>query len=259
LADDQGRRGRSAAAERYGYISPHEGYVPPGTHRARPQGVTREWTEDDDRHHPLHKVYRKRIRGVRMRWFGSGVLLGVLAGVLLTLLVSALVVTTMPTVLQTFTGEPDVAVVIGETYLNREAARRVQGPNPMTFANLTLTGATLDLQPDNRMDLQTTFSADLLITSLNVRAGVKNQLSVQNGELVINMVGDPQIGSLNVPLELLPFNLDAELRTAIDKINNDLIIAEINQSLESGFGGSAFTIEGVTTNDSGMTVRLQHP
>jgi hypothetical protein len=214
---------------------------------------------DDHRNHPLHHVYRKRIRGIRMRWFGSGLVLGMIAGILLTLIVSAVVVTQIPEVVQTFSGEPDVAVVIGEGYLNREAAARLATTEQQASSNLALTAVTIDIQPGNRMDLKPTFKIDLFLTTVDISPAVRNQLSVENGELVLNMVGDPQLGDLNLPLGALPFDLDSEIRSAVNRINNDLLMAQINTSLHSGFGSEDFIVEGVTTNASGMTVRLQHP
>jgi hypothetical protein len=198
------------------------------------------------------------MRGVRVRWFGGGFTMGVLVGVALTLLVSAIVVTTVPSVLQSFTGEPDVAVVIGESYLNREAGNRINGGYPTGVQALTLTALNIDLAPSNRMDLQSTFKVSAGFFNFDVNANVKNQLNVRDGRLALNMVGDPQLGNLNVPLELLPFNLKDKIAAAIDKVNNDLIISEINNSLVAGFGGADFTVQGVTTDDSGMTIRLQH-
>ena len=194
-----------------------------------------------------------------MRWFGSGLAAGIVVGIFLTVLASALFVSQIPTVVQSFSGEPDVAVVIGEGYLNREAANRIEsGEITMGESPLSLKALNVNLQQGNRMDLQPTFAVDLLFTTPEVSPAIQNRLSVQNGELVINMVGDPQLGDLNLPLELLPFDLNSQIRQAVDRINNDLLIAEINQSLQSGFGGSDFVVEGVTTNDTGLTIRLQH-
>ena len=81
----------------------------------------------------------------------------------------------------------------------------------------------------------------------------------KDGKLALNMVGDPQLGNLNVPLGMLPFNLKDQVATAINKVNNDLIISEINNSLVAGFGSADFVVQGVSTDDSGMTIRLQHP
>ena len=207
--------------------------------------------------HPLHHIYRKRIRGVRTRWFGSGFAMGMLAGIALTLVVSAVVVTQIPAVLQGFSEEPDIAVTIGENFLNREASDRLANGPPIGIANITLKAVNINLQPDNRMDLQPTFSANIGFTNLQISPAVKNQLTVQDGKLAINMVGDPQIGSLNVPLALLPFDLSGQLREAVNKVNNDLLISEINQSLESGFGGEEFEVEDVSTSAGALTVKMK--
>jgi hypothetical protein len=191
-----------------------------------------------------------------MRWFGSGLALGLLAGIVLMLVASALVVTQFPAALQSFNGEPDVAVVIGESYLNRQAESRLKQPYATGVGNMALKSVNIDLKPDNRMDLQPTFTMEVF-TTLQVSPAVKNRLDVQNGKLVINMIGDPQVGSLNIPLEMLPFDLNANLKQAVNKVNNDLLISEINQSLQAGFGSSQFTVQGVTTTETAMTVRLQ--
>ena len=193
---------------------------------------------DEYLHHPLHHVYRKRIRGIRMRWLGSGVILGAIIGVILTLVASALVVTQFPPVAQYLAGEPDLSVVIGESYLNREAADRLKNGSIASSGNLALTGVKIDLKPDNRMDLQPTFNADIGIAKFDLNPAVKNNLTVQDGKLVISMLGDPQLGNLNLPLELLPFDLNGEVRKSVDKVNNDLLIAEINQALSSASAGT---------------------
>jgi hypothetical protein len=235
-------------SERRGHATPRASYAP-----ARGPVVDTH----DERHHPLHRVYRRRIRGVRWRWFTSGLTLGILLGIFFTLLASALIVAQIPGIAQSFSGQPDLAVVIGEGYLNREAANRIGGSQPTDVPGLTLTGATLDLKPDNRMDLVATFKIEVMFVTADVNATVQNQITVQDGALVINMVGNPKLGNLNVPLNLLPFDLEGEITRIVDRVNNEMIITEINQSLQSGFGGTDFAVEGVTTDDSGMTIRLQ--
>lgn len=204
-----------------------------------------------------HGVYRVPLRGVRMRWFGSGCVLGMLVGVVLTLVASALVVTQVPAVTQIFTGEPDVSVVIGEAYLNRQAARRINGSYPTGVSNLTLTALNIDLNAPDRMDLQPTFRVDVGFTTLSISPKVNNQLIVQDGKLAIKMLGDPQLGNLNVPLEALPFDLKSQVAQAVDKINNSLLLSEINQSLQAGFGNSQFIVQGVSAGDTTLSIRLQ--
>ncbi len=211
----------------------------------------------DDRDHPLHRVYRKRMRGVRVRWLTSGWVLGLVSGIALTLIVSAVVVTQVPEVAQSIAGDPDVVVVIGEGYLNRVAAERMNGSYATGVEGLTLTALHMDLKPDNRMDLQTGFNINAFFTSLNTTAGVKNRIAVENGQLAVHMIGDPQLGNLNVSLDALPFNLKDRIAGAVDKVNNDLIISEINKSLQSSFGGSDFAIVGISTDENGLNIRLK--
>jgi hypothetical protein len=191
-----------------------------------------------------------------MRWLISGLLLGLLGGVLLTVVVSALVVTKRPLPIKDEPGEPDVSVTVSESYLNRATAERVA-----TFSTgteyLTLTSLRLDLQPGHRMDLQPTFHSDLGFFVFDTSAIVSNQLAVENGKLVIRMVGDPQLGDLNVSLDALPLDLKGTLASAVDRINNELLISEINESLISGFGGTDFTIYGLSTEGDRLTIRLR--
>src|SRR5438105_14250723 len=105
--------GYDAPTERRGYVPQEHGYVPAGqagdttplsdaAARRRKRGGSEEYHG-----HPLHHIYRRRIRGVRVRWLGGGFVFGVVLGVLFTLVASALVVTQFPAVVQSFTGEPD--------------------------------------------------------------------------------------------------------------------------------------------------------
>ncbi|HEX2988265.1 MAG TPA: hypothetical protein VHS06_08860 [Chloroflexota bacterium] len=221
--------------------------------RARSTGREREYPE-----HPLHHVYRRRMRGLRMRWFASGIILGALGGVLLTLIASALVVTQIPQVLQSITGEPDVSVVISESYLNRAASDRIAGGYNLGVPGLNLVALQLGLRPGNLMDLTPSFRVNAGFLSFDISPRVSNQLSVKDGRIAINMIGDPQIGNLNLPLEFLPFNLKDRTTQAVDKVNNDLLISEINQSLTTGFGGSGFDVTSCATENGGLTIRLKH-
>lgn len=236
------------------YIAPGSGYTPPRSPQDETQSRVRARDAEEYHGHPLHKIYRTRMRGVRARWMGSGVFLGVLIGIGLTLLVSALIVTQIPSALQNITGDPDLAVVIGENYLNRQAVLRLG--NNYQAGPFQVTSLNIDLKPDNGMNLSPTFTADLLFTKLQLNASVKNQVSVQNGKLVINMVGDPQLGNLNVPLDLLPFNLKDSVRQAVDKIDNDLLASEINKAVQNAATGQSFTVDGVSTTETSMTIRM---
>ena len=54
-----------------------------------------------------------------------------------------------------------------------------------------------------------TFRVDAGLFQFDVNARVNNRLSVQDGQLVLTMVGDPQLGNLNVSLDVLPFDYRA--------------------------------------------------
>jgi hypothetical protein len=71
------------------------------------------------------------------------------------------------------------------------------------------------------------------------------------------MVGDPQIGNLNVPLDLLPGNLKEDLKGAVDRVNNAIVATELNQPLEAATAGTNLAVDGVTTSDAEMVISLR--
>ncbi len=216
----------------------------------------------DDRFHPLHSVYRKRMRWVRVRWLGTGMLIGLIAGIFITLGMSIFAVAAVPLLsTQNLSGQPDISMTIAENYLNREVQNTVKGEYDTGIPGLTLTSLTLDTRPGNVMDIQPVFRVDVsffgISTSATMNAAVSNQLSVQDGKLAVSMIGDPQLGNLDIPLDMLPFDLKGGIRDTVNRINNDVLIARINQSLEAGFGGTSFVVEGVATDENGLTVQLK--
>lgn len=213
----------------------------------------------DDPSHPLHQVYRRRMRWVRLRWFWSGLFVGILSGVLLALGLSIYAAARMPSFVQDATGQSDVSVVISEGYLNRRAAGKIGDGYATGVAGMTATALGIDLKEGDRMDLRPTFKVEALFTQFDLNVTVSNQLSVEDGKLVLKMVGDPQLGNFDVPLGLLPFDLKAQVTGAVDKVNNDIMIAELNQSLQGSFGGSSYLIEKVATDETGMIVGMKAP
>ncbi|HEY0071483.1 MAG TPA: hypothetical protein VGE04_16075, partial [Chloroflexia bacterium] len=119
------------------------------------------------------------------------------------------------------------------------------------------TSLRLDLQPGQRMDIQPNFYVNLGFFDFDSTAIVRNELAVEDGKLVIRMVGDPQLGNLNVSLDALPLDLKGTVASAVDRINNELLISEINQSLISGFGGTNFDVYSLSTEDDKLTIRLR--
>ncbi len=213
----------------------------------------------DDPSHVLHGQYRKKMRGVRLRWFISGMLIGAISGIMVTLGLSILAVTNVPGAVQSLTGQPDVSVAINEGYLNRQAATRVNNSYPTGIEGVTLTSIALDLQEDNRMDLQPVFRVDAFFLQFDVNAVVMNELSVEDGKLALAMVGDPQLGNLDVPLGLLPFDLNKTVTDAVNRVNNEVLAVELNESIQGSLNGSAFTIDTVTTTNTEMIVGLNEP
>jgi len=178
---------------------------------------------------------------------------------LITLGVSILAVTARPILpSQGLMDQPDITVSITEDYLNREVQRGISGGYSTGINGLTLTGLTMDLKPNNQMHLQPTFKASVpFFGEVSVNAAVTSQISLHDGNLTSSMVGDPQLGNLDIPLDLLPFDLKGGVNDTVNNINNEILIARINQSLQEGFGESNFAIEGLATDENLLTVQLK--
>ncbi|HKP52450.1 MAG TPA: hypothetical protein VJ183_07340 [Chloroflexia bacterium] len=236
---------------------PHAQVPPPALRGYTGPLATYHQPHSDYLHHPLHRVYRRKIRGVRMLWFGAGMVVGGILGFALIIILTALVYTRIPALVQTVTDEPDVTITISEQYLSSEAGKRLgegfQSVNP----NLTLIAVSIEITSENRIDYQANFHVNIPFVSTDISAAIKNQINVQDGELVINMVGDPQLGNLNLSLDLLPFNLKGEITRAIDRVNNDLVVSEMNKFLESSLTGTNFFLEGVTTDERDVMLLLR--
>jgi hypothetical protein len=194
---------------------------------------------------------RRRSRAVA---FLGGMLLGLLggaAGLLLLLLMAAArqpLISIVPS-----TADPDITIGIRERYLNGQANDQLQTTHPIVLPYISVTSVELDFQAGNQMRLKPTFHATLV----DVSATVINQVVIENGEIALHMVGDPQVQDIQIPIDWLPFNLAGEIRNAVDRINNELLSAEINRQLAAGFGSDRFRIVDVTTTDEYLTVRLQ--
>ena len=199
----------------------------------------------------------ERLHWLKLRWFSGGCMLGLLVGVLCTLGVSVLAVTGFPAVSQFIRPDPDVVVTISEGYLNREATRMVAGGFPTGVEALTLKTVTLDVAPDNRLNMSPTFNVDVGFFNFDVPTEVDNQIVMEQGEVTIGMVGNPRLGELTVPVNMLPFDLEARIKEAVDGVNNDIVAAELNDALIRGFEGSDFVVESLTTSEEGITIRLR--
>lgn len=197
------------------------------------------------------------MRGSRVVWFILGMMFGGLLVFGLILLLSALVYTRIPKVAHNFTGNPDVTINITEDYLTSQAQARLGDSFRTVNPNLTLLNVKLAVSPENRLDYQADFHINIPFFAADVTAAVKNQINVADGKLVMNMVGDPQLGNLNLPLDALPFNLKGEIARAVDSVNNGLVVAEMNKFLDNSLTGTDFFLDGVTTDDQSITLRLR--
>lgn len=155
------------------------------------------------------------------------------------------------------TGDSDIVVSVDEEYLNSVVASRVNGSYPTGLDGLTLTNLQLDLAPGNRMDLVSTFHVSAGFLDFNVNARINNRLSVDDAGLTLSMIGDPQIGDLNISLDFLPFDLKGTIRQALDNVNNNLLLAEINGAAQPSLESTNFAMDSVSTDDGALTVRLK--
>src|SRR6478609_44564 len=98
----------------------------------------------------------------RSRWLSNGCscLVGVLAGIAFLLFVSSTGVNVIQTLAQFPSGQPAVTVVLQEDYLNSEAGKQINGSYPTGVDGLTVTALNINVNPDNRLDLQADFKVN---------------------------------------------------------------------------------------------------
>src|SRR5687767_5405864 len=142
---------------------PNSTYNPPAARNTPPLGYAPPpGVGSDYIHHPLHRVYARKVRWVRLRWFLGGLLFGGLLAFALIILLSALVYTRIPKVEQFLTGTPDLVLTLSEDYLNTEAQARIAAGYDTGVPGLTLRGARVNLGTENRMDMQAEFHLEAL-------------------------------------------------------------------------------------------------
>lgn len=188
-------------------------------------------------------------------WFSSGCIFGLIGGILLVIAAATFGATRIPAFINNpRPGDADLVVAVDERYINNKIAQRVNGSYATGIDGLTLTQLQVDLAPDNRMDLLAQFHANVMFVSVDIPARIDNRVSIgENGGLSLGMIGDPQIGDLNISLDLLPFDLKGTIRQAVNNVNNSLLISEINAAATKGTG---FEMDSVATSDDALTVKL---
>jgi hypothetical protein len=172
-------------------------------------------------------------------------------------LVSNMSVRAIQSLSQIPSADPAVVVTVREDYLNREASNEINGGYPTGVDGLTITALQLDLNPANRLDMRAEFRIDAGFISFSTSAAIANRISAQNGRILVNMQGEPQIGNLTVPIEALPFNLSDSITRAVDRVNNDIIVAQLNNTLDANLQGTNLALDAITTDDTSLTLHLK--
>jgi hypothetical protein len=206
-----------------------------------------------------HGIPEPRHRGIRLRWFSVGCSFGLFGGVVLVLALATFGASRfLPLSNDPSSGTADIVVTVDEGYLNRLVTEQVGNSYATGIDGLTLTALKVDVSTANRVQLMPTFRVDAGFFQFDVNARVNNSLSVQDGQLVLTMVGDPQLGDLNVSLDVLPFDLPGMIRQAVDRLNNNLLLEQINANIKPSLDAANFRIDGLVTDNNGLTVSLKH-
>lgn len=150
-------------------------------------------------------------------------------------------------------GTSDIQLQIHSGYLNDVVRRRMSKNPPLVVADIKTTDLQLGLAPQASLVLTPTFD---VAGFFQVSPTVNNQLSVQDGKLAMQMIGDPRLGDLQVPIDMLPFDLAGEVRRAVDRITNELLLTEVNTDLRAGFGNDTFDITEVQTAGDYLAIKL---
>ncbi len=152
------------------------------------------------------------------------------------------------------TDVPDVRLAISKTYLNDAIQRRLRTNPQVVVQNVKTTGLQMDLLPQAAVVLTPTFDVAGFFT---FSPSVNNQLSVKDGKLAMQMLGEPRLGDTQVPLNLLPFDLAGEVHQSVDQITNNVLLAELNTQLRAGFDGDSFRVTEVRTDGDYLEIRLR--
>lgn len=199
---------------------------------------------------PSRGYLRRRSR----RWLlPAGFLIGWITGVV-TLLTLAALSAHLPLPGSSLAGSSDARLAINVRYLNDVVRRRLAATPQIVVGDIKTTDLQLGLLPQAGLILTPTFDVAGLF---NVSPSANNQLAVRDGKLTMNMIGQPRLGDLLIPLDLLPFDLAGQVRQAVDRITNNVLLAELNDNLKAGFGADTFRVIEVQTDGDYLQVKLQ--
>jgi hypothetical protein len=150
-------------------------------------------------------------------------------------------------------GDPDLRLDIKIDYLNLLVRRRLHATPQVIVGEIKTTDLDLGLLPNAGMVLTPTFDVAGLF---NVSPSATNQLAVRNGKLTMSMIGQPRLGDLQAPLDMLPFDLAGQVRQAVDQLTNTVLLTELNDTVRSSFGSDAFDVSEVSTDNDYLQIKL---
>jgi hypothetical protein len=183
----------------------------------------------------------------------GGFIIGWLTGVVTLLVLSGLAVH-LAALNGPAAGDSDIRLQINIQYLNDAVRSRLRQQPQVIVGNVKTTDLTLGLAPQAALVMTPTFD---VAGFFQVSPTTDNQLSVRDGKLAMNMVGDPRLGDLPVPISLLPFDLAGQIHQAVDQITNDVLLAELNNDLRAGFGSDTFDVIEVQTDGDYLALKLR--
>jgi hypothetical protein len=174
-------------------------------------------------------------------------LLGFLSGVFCALLVVATVVLIIatrpsaPRLTQPPGAESDITVRVSENYLSQVATAAAHEREE------SIGEVTVDVQPDNRMDIALAVKLTILGKEIGVNVGVVGSVRADEEGLRFSM-DKVQLVGIGIPAELLP----ASLQAAIQDLQ-----ADVNRQVNDQLLGTGLAPVGVATDSSGVTISLR--
>jgi hypothetical protein len=196
--------------------------------------------------------FGSRIRARRTTLLMGGFIIGWVTGVVTLLALAAMSAHGDPRAGEP-AGDPDLRLDIKIDYLNLLVRRRLHATPQVIVGEIKTTDLDLGLLPNAGMVLTPTFDVAGLF---NVSPSATNQLAVRNGKLTMSMIGQPRLGDLQAPLDLLPFDLAGQVRQAVDQLTNTVLLTELNDTVRTSFGSDAFDVSEVSTDNDYLQIKL---
>lgn len=114
-------------------------------------------------------------------------------------------------------GTPDFNATISQTYLNKEIARQLSG-NPIKAGPVEIRDMVLRVQNNSRIEVDVRASTGPITFDMTIT----EQVSVQNGQIKLNAVGQPK---------LLGGQLPPGVNAIVEAINSQFVEPQINQKV----------------------------